>query len=63
MKVFFDTETTDVKTDRGGVIWQLGYIIEYDNGTIIERELNIAPSKYDLINAATLEFCGITLEQ
>ena len=37
MKVFLDTETTDLKTDRGGVIWQLGYIIEYDNGEILEH--------------------------
>jgi DNA polymerase III epsilon subunit-like protein len=63
MKVFLDTETTDLKTDRGGVIWQLGYIIEYDNGEILEREIKIAPSKYDLINAVTLEFCKITLEE
>ena len=63
MKVFLDTETTDLKTDRGGVIWQLGYIIEYDNGEILEREIKIAPSKYDLINAVTLQFCKITLEE
>lgn len=64
MNIFwFDLETTDSKTHRGGGIHQLSYIIEVDGVNVVERDFKVSPLKNDLVNAQSLTVCNVTYEQ
>jgi DNA polymerase-3 subunit epsilon len=60
---WFDLETTDNKTHRGGGIWQIAYIIEIDGQVKTRKEFKMKPFKNDLVNAQSLSVCGVTYEQ
>lgn len=60
---WFDVETTDNKTHRGGGIWQIAYIIESNGKVILKKDRRMRVFKNDLVNAQSLEVCGITLKE
>jgi len=60
---WFDVETTDSKTHRGGGIWQIAYIIESDGKVVVKKDHKMRVFKNDLVNAQSLEVCGITLKE
>jgi DNA polymerase-3 subunit epsilon len=61
--LFFDVETTDSDTKRGGGIHQIAYILEVGGKEIVRRNFQTRPFKNDLINAQSLNVCGVTYEQ
>lgn len=57
--LWFDVETTDSDVRRGGGIHQLAYIIDIDGKEVVRRSFKMAPFKNDLINAKSLQVCGV----
>ena len=60
--LWLDVETTDVDPKRGGGIHQLAYIIDINGEVVAENSFRCAPFKNDLVNAQSLNICGLTLE-
>ncbi len=61
--LWLDLETTDSKTDRGGGIHQISYIIDIDGIVVESKEFKVKPFKNDLINHESITFCGKTFEE
>jgi len=60
--LWIDLEVADYKSDRQGSIHQLAYILDIDGLPVAEGDIRMAPMKGDLINAPSLEFCGVDYE-
>ena len=61
--LWLDIEAADMKTDRQGSVHQIAYIVDIDGEVKVEGNIHCAPLPGDLINAPSLDVCGVTYEQ
>jgi hypothetical protein len=57
--LWLDLETTDSDTKRGGGVHEISYILDIDGEVVVSKTFKCAPFKNDLINAKSLEVCGV----